>query len=180
MFRDYFDKSCWGLLVVALTALLAVLIVDAGQRDGKSARGSNKAMEREMAYYARVELINKLYGPVEVLRSAGRNQEALLKLDELNRKYPGEAHGHILQGLILQDMGAPDEAIASFVEGIKLNGDYVDDKSPLSRRREIQGLVDIRSKDVSARVAANPDNRTLAGLLQKTNYLKSRLAGGCE
>ena len=180
MFKDLFDKSCWGILAVTLTALLAVLLSDAAPRDGKSASGSNKAIEREMAYQARVELINKLYGPVEVLRAAGRNQEALLKLDELNRRYPGEAHGHILQGLILQDMGAPDEAIASFVEGVKLNGDYVDEKSSLSRRREIQGLMDARSKDVSARVAANPGNRTLAGLLQKSNYLKSRLAGGCE
>lgn len=180
MFRDSFDKFCWVLLAGALSALVAVLLLGTGDRGGKLGRGPDKALEREMAYYARVELINKLYGPVENLRSAGSNQEALLKLDELNRKYPGEAHGHILQGLILQDMGAPDEAVTSFVEGVRLNGDYVDDKSPLSRRREIQQLVDSGVRGVSARAAANPGNRTLAGLVQKVNYLKSRLAGGCE
>ncbi|MBT1072521.1 hypothetical protein [Pelotalea chapellei] len=179
MCKDSFDKFCWALLAVALSVLVAVLVLNGG-RDNKSGSGPNKALEREMAYYARVELINKLYGPVDKLRSAGSNQEALLKLDELNRKYPGEAHGHILQGLILQNLGAPDEAIASFVEGIRLNGDYVDDKSPLSRRREIQRLVDTSAKDITARIAANPGNRTLAGQLQKINYLKSRLAGGCE
>jgi len=180
MFKDHFDRFCWALLAGAILALMAVLFLSPGSLDGKPGSGHNKAMEREMAYYARVELINKLYGPVEQLRSVGSNQEALLKLDELNRKYPGEAHGHILQGLILQDMGAPDEAVASFVEGIKLNGDYVDDKSPLARRQEIQRLVDSSVKGISARAAANPGNRTLASLVQKVNYLKSRLAGGCE
>ena len=179
MFRDTFDKITWALLALVVAALAVILGMHHGSGEGKAA-GLGKALEREMAYRARVELIGKLYGPVEELRSAGKQQEALLKLDELVRKYPGEAHGHILQGEILREMGALDEAVASYVAGVKLNGDYVEEKSPLSRRGEIQRLVDEGLKSIGGRSAANPGNRTLAASLQKVNYLKSRLAGGCE
>lgn len=180
MLKDTFDKVMWLLLAIVLFALVLLLVMNGGAGPGKSGAGLGKAVEREMSYRARVELIGKLYGPVEELRKGGNNAAALLKLDELIRTYPGEAHGHILQGEILREMGAPDEAMASFVEGVKLNGDYVDDKSPLSRRKEIQQLVDDGLKKNAARAAANPDNRSLAASLQKANYLKSRLAGGCE
>ena len=179
MFTDTFDKITWLLLAVVIAALAAVLAFSHGTEGGRSA-GLGKAVEREMAYRARVELIGKLYGPVDELRKAGRNQEALLKLDELIRKYPGEAHGHILQGEILRDMGALDEAVASFVEGVKLNGDYLDEQSPLSRRAAIQAVVDEGLRSIGSRAAANPGNRSLAASLGKINYLRSRLAGGCE
>jgi hypothetical protein len=180
MFKDTFDKISWSLLGIVIVALIVLLGMNAGKSDGKSDAGLGKAVEREMAYRARVELIGKLYGPVEELRKEGKSQEALLKLDELIRTYPGEAHGHILQGEILREMGPLEEAVASFVEGVKLNGDYLDDKSPLSRRGDIQRLVDEGLKTIGARAATNPGNGTLAASLQKVNYLKSRLAGGCE
>ncbi|MFH1028768.1 MAG: hypothetical protein V1791_12270 [Pseudomonadota bacterium] len=179
MFKDRFDKICWALLAAAVATLVAMLLAG-GRTDGKPASGLGKALERDMAYRARVELITRLYGPVETLQKAGKRQEALLRLDELIRSYPGEAHGHILQGQILFEMGAPDEAISSFYEGVKLNGDYVDNKSPLSRRAEIQRLVDEGTRSISARAGANPDNRSIAASMRKINYLKSRLAGGCE
>jgi tetratricopeptide (TPR) repeat protein len=179
MLKDGFDKLCWLLLLVVMISLATLLYRNNGVGSEKRA-GSSKALERELAYRARVELITNLYAPVDKLRKEGNSQTALLKLDELNRKYPGEAHGHILQGEILLSMGALDEAIASYVEGIKLNGDYVDAKSPLSRRAEIQRLVDEGMKNIGQRAAANPDNRSLASSREKVNYLKSRLAGGCE
>lgn len=180
MFKDHFDKICWALLSIAVAALLFVIISDSGKTAGKAGGGLGKAVEREMAYQARIELINKLYGPVEALHKSGNQQEALLKLDQLIRTYPGEAHGHILQGQILREMGGLDEALSSFVAGVKLNGDYVDSKSPLSHRPEIQSLVDEGSKSIGARAAANPGNQSIAASMGKINYLKSRLAGGCE
>ncbi len=180
MFKDRFDKICWALLATALISLIVMLVAGSGKPDEKAGKGLGKALERDMTYRARVDLINKLYGPVETLHKAGNRQQALLKLDELIRTYPGEAHGHILQGQILFEMGAFDEAVTSFFEGVKLNGDYVDNKSPLSHRQEIQRLVDEGSKSTSARAGANPDNRSIAASMRKVNYLKSRLAGGCE
>jgi hypothetical protein len=133
-----------------------------------------------MSYRARIELIDNIYAPVVDLRKTGNTQAALLKLDELIRKYPAEAHGHILQGELLSEMGVLEEAVASYVEGVKLNGDYVEQKSPLSRRIQIQRIVEEGTRSLGLRAAANPDNRSLTVSRQKINYLKSRLAGGCE
>ena len=180
MFRDAFDKLCWLLLIVVMISLAALLYKNNDAGGEKCVAVPGKALERELAYRARVELITQLYVPVENLRKEGNSQTALLKLDELIRKYPAEGHGHILQGEILLGMGALDEAVSSYVEGVKLNGDYVDAKSPLSRRAEIQSLVDERLKNIGQRASVNPGNRSLAASRQKVNYLKSRLAGGCE
>lgn len=181
MAHDRFDRF---LLIVSLAAVIALAgVMKANNTASAGRNGSkdlNKALEREMNYRARIELINKLYEPVETLRKGGHNQQALLKLDEINRTYPGEAHGHILKGLILREMEAADEAVSAFVDGVKLNGDYVDDKSPLSRRADIQRLVNEETKRIAARSSANPGNSSVTALLQKNNYLKSRLAGGCE
>lgn len=180
MFRDAFDKLCWLFLIVVLASVGVLLSMDAGTDGGTRKTGTGKSLERELAYRARVELITQLYAPVEKLRKEGNSQTALLKLDELLRKYPAEGHGYILQGEILLGMGAFDEALSSYMEGVKLNGDYVDAKSPLSRRVEIQRLVDEGAKNIAQRAAANPGNSSIAVSRRKLNYLKSRLAGGCE
>ena len=174
MFKDAFDKGCWLFLAVVICSLAVLLYMNGRAGTGKRDAGAGgKALERELAYRGRIELITQLYAPVENLRKEGNNQTALLKLDELIRKYPAEAHGHILQGEILRSMGALDEAVSSYVEGVKLNGDYVDAKSPLSRRGDIQRLVDEGLKNIGQRASANPSNRTLAASRLKLNYLKS-------
>lgn len=180
MFKDTFDKLCWLCLLVMMIASVSLLYKSSSSGNEKRTGGSAKALERELAYRARVELISQLYAPIEKLRKEGNNQTALMRLDELIRKYPAEGHGHIIQGEILLGMGAFDEAVSSYMEGVKLNGDYVDAKSPLSRRTEIGRMVDDGLKKVARLAAANPDNRSLAASRQKLNYLKSRLAGGCE
>jgi tetratricopeptide (TPR) repeat protein len=181
MLKDAYDKILWSLLAVTLVAV-AVVLLGHGAADSatKGPAGPDKALEREMAYQARVEFINKLYAPVDALRRAGDPQGALFKLDELVRLYPNEAHGHILQGEILYAMGALDEAVARYVDGVRLNGDYVDRKSALSRRGEIQKVADDGLRQIGARSRANPGNRSLAESLKNVNYLRSRLAGGCE
>lgn len=181
MIKDRFDRLLWLLLAVAITALLALLGTHStGSNDERSAAGLNKALEREMAYQARVVLLQKLYAPVENLRKAGDLQGALFRLDELARTYPGEAHSYILKGEILHQMAAREEAVASYVQGIKLSGDYIDKKSPLSRREDIRRLVDEGVREIGGRARANPGNASLAAAMKNVNYLQSRLAGGCE
>ena len=115
MFKDEFDKICWILLAAAIIALALILHINRGVEREKQSAGLGKAVEREMAFRSKVEFVVKLYSPVESLHKEGNNQMALLKLDELIRKYPGEAHGYILQGQILREMGTLDEAISSYV-----------------------------------------------------------------
>src|SRR6185369_6590596 len=180
MKTDAFDKLLWLLLAVVLIAL-TLLVWQGAHRAGASGKGvADRAMERELTYQARIALVQKLYGPVEDLRRKGELQAALLKLDELARLYPGEAHGYMLQAEILQQMGVIETALTNYVAGIRLDGDYVDKKSPLSRREEISRFVTEAERTIGGKAAANPSNRTLAVARKDLNYLKSRLAGGCE
>lgn len=180
MLRDAFDKSLWFLLAVTLVALAVVL--SGHETGGGGGRNSalDKALERQMAYQARIDFVRKLYGPVESLVRGGDLQGALFKLDELGRTYPNEPYGCILRGEILSRTGALEESIASYVQGVRLDGDYVDGKSPLSRRPEIRQVADEGLRVIGGKARANPGNRSLAVALGNVNYLRSRLAGGCE
>lgn len=181
MFKDRFDRLLLILLVVAMSALVVLLGVHALNGDSSPTTAAlNKSLEKETAYQARVALLQKIYAPVETLEKSGDLQGALFRLDEVARTYPGEAHSYILKGEILQQLGAMEEAVASYVQGIKLSGDYIDRKSPLSRRAEIQRLTDEGVKEIGSRATANPGNVSLAVAMKNVNYLQSRLAGGCE
>lgn len=174
--RDLADKILWLLLLISAAALTFVLSSHSSARSHASGGASiDKSVEREILDQSRMALLQKLYGPVEQLRAAGQYQAALLKLEEIGRTYPAEAHGTILQGEILLEMGAFQEAVASLARGVKLNGEYVDERSPLSRRAQIEAVV---KKGLAE---TNSSSQGSGKELQKNLfYLQSRLAGGCE
>jgi cytochrome c-type biogenesis protein CcmH/NrfG len=178
--KGLFDKLLWLALFVLVAALVVILVFSAGSSKPAESKVLDKALERAMTYQSRVALIRELYGPVETLLQAGQDQSALLKLAEIEKTYPGEAHGQILKGGVLARLGAIDEAVASYATGVKLRGDYVDKEHPLSRRTEIGRVVEDGLRTVSVRLAENPDNRTARATRQQLYYLQSRLAGGCE
>lgn len=180
MLHDRIDRLL-ALTLLAVIAGLALILLQ-GASGGESAGKSPlaRAMERELAYQAKVSLLGKIYGPAERLLAEGQDQQALLQLDALQRQYPGEAHGHILKGEILYRMGVLEEAAASFVQGVRLNGNYLEETSPLSRRTEIRQLVEEGLQVVGARARNHPDNPSFSAALKDLYYLKSRLAGGCE
>jgi len=166
-----------GLAVCGLTL---VMLLVGGQKNNSSAAAIDKAIEQQISYQARVDFLHKLYQPVEDLRARGQVSSALLKLDELARRYPQEAHGEILQGEILLERQAVAEAIDHFVRAVRLNGDYVDKSSPLSRRSEIRQLVEVQLPLFSERTRKKPRNLALQNRVTGLYYLQSRLAGGCE
>jgi tetratricopeptide (TPR) repeat protein len=179
MRSDPFEKLLWFLLAVCLAGF-AYLATAAPRGEGPPESRGKRATEGEIAAQARVAFIQKLYAPVEELRRQGNLPGALLKLDELGRRYPGEAHGHLLQGEVLRDMGSGEEALASFVAAVKLNPAYLDRESPLSRREEVRTLVAQGLRGFGERARANPADRGARQALQNVYYLQSRLAGGCE
>jgi len=178
--RGLFDKLLWLALLVLAAALVLVVVRSVGSKGSVENKVLDKAMERAMTYQSRVALIRELYHPVETLLQAGQDQSALLKLAEIEKTYPGEAHGQMLKGGVQARLGAIDEAAESYATGVKLRGDYVDKENPLSRRDEISRFVESGLQTVSLRLAANPDNRTAQATMKQLYYLQSRLAGGCE
>jgi len=170
----------WILLVASMAALVALLLTTSGDEQQARLAGLDKAVEKQLAQQARAAFVQKVYAPVEELLAAGQPQAALLKLDELGRSYPGEPHGFILRGEILRRQGVLDQAINNYVQALKLDGDYLENNGPLSRRTEIRQLVAQGMRELVPRAQAHPDNRTLAVAVRDLHYLQSRLAGGCE
>lgn len=174
---DRFDKLLIAILlltVLGLAALVARALPD------KTTIIDTRAMERELAAQARQALLDRLFAPVTAAIQAGQLQEALLKLEEINLRYPGEAHGFILKGEILDRMGVADKAAAGFVQGVRLNGDYIDRRSSVSRRDIIKKIVDNQLPAAVSAYRNAPGNPSAKENLANFNYLKSRLAGGCE
>jgi len=177
MTLDRYDRILISLLILVLAGGTFLVV---RSLPGKTTAIETRNMEKEMAAQARLTLLDKLYSPVTGAMQGGQYQEALLKLEEVNVRYPGEAHGFILKGEILDRMGLADQAAASFVQGVKLNGDYIDRRSPVARREIISRIVASRLPAVSASYRSAPGNPSLKENLANLNYLKSRLAGGCE
>jgi tetratricopeptide (TPR) repeat protein len=168
------------LIFVVAAAMAALLLTASGEDSRLRPAALDKTMERELRFQARAAFLQKVYAPVEALIEAGNPQAALLKLDELGRSFPEDAHGFILRGEILRGMDVLDQAIANYVKGLKLDGDYLEEAGPLSRRTEIRQLVDQGLRKLAPRARSNPDNRSLATAVRELHYLQSRLAGGCE
>lgn len=174
---DRFDKILLFLLAIAASALV---VYSAGSFPAKTTAIETRSMERELAAQARAGLLEKLYAPVTGAMQAGQYQEALLKLEEVISRYPGDAHGFILKGEILCRMGVLDGAAAGFVRGVKLNGDYIDKNSSFSKRDTISVLVEKSLPSAQSAYKSSRSNPALKENLANLNYLKSRLAGGCE
>lgn len=179
MLKDRFDILLGALLVVCVATLVG-LLSGAGSQASQNDLAVDKAIEREINYQAKVSFLQRLYSPVTDLRQQGQKESALLKLDELSRRYPDEAHGEILRGEILLELGALTEAVEHLARGVRMNGDYVDQQSPLSRRRLIDRLLKEKLPEFKTSAAANPDGTTLQAVLKDLYYLQGRMAGGCE
>lgn len=180
MLRDRFDQLILLGLVLVLAAVGGLVVTaGSGRADGRPA-GVNKQLEREIASQARIAFLQRYYEPVEGLRDAGELQAGLLKLEELDRKFPGEAHGALLRGELLFQMGVADRAVLSLADAVRHNGDYVDAASPLNRRGLIETVVAESLPQLRDRARTQPDNADLALAVKQVYYLQSRLAGGCE
>lgn len=167
--QDIFDRLLLTAFVVTCAALLYIAVASPANRS--TAVTDDKALARE----GQLLLIKTLYDPLEKLIADGHYQSALLQLEELAKKYPGEPTGLLLRGRIQAARGALPEAVAGYSAAVRANGSFVDARSPLSRRDEIAALV------ASASQAANDTGSAEAHQFrQHLYYLKSRLAGGCE
>lgn len=179
MIRDLFDKFLLLGLVAVAVAIALVLGGFFGQDDALITQKRNPAVERAMQEKARSAFLLETYQPVEHLMLSDRHAEALLKLQEFDKTFPGEPHTMILRGSILVTQGVLSEGLAQYAAAVKINGDYVDEKSSLHRRDEINQLVESAVPAIrkSLQVASTP---TLEKSLRDAYYLQSRLAGGCE
>jgi len=173
MNRDYLDKALWLTLIIVAVSALALAPTLRTNSSNLDSLSSAKANDQQLLRSARLSIIQKRYEPVEAFIKSGQHQQALLKLEEISRSYPADPHAFILRGELLFKMGAAAEAAASFAQGVRLEGAYVDRNSPISQREAINNLVESEL----SRVKSNPGPQSRVNDLR---YLQSRLAGGCE
>lgn len=180
MFRDRFDRlTAIGLLVVL--GALGTLLATAGSRAGRQGDGAlDRRVEQELLTQARIAYLERHYGPVLAMRDRSELQSALLKLEELERQFPGEPHGQLLRGDVLYRMGLIDRAVTSLAAAVRGNGDYLDPASPLNQRDLIAVTAEQGVPLLRDRLRGQPDDRQTAATLKDAYYLQSRLAGGCE
>ncbi len=174
---DGFDKILSAVLLVLLVVAVAMLLADSPVPGGAS---NSKVLERTLKTQARLLFIQNTYQPVELLLKENRSQEALLKLEELAVRFPGEAHGLLLKASVLAKLGADAQAASSYAAAVRQNGEYVDQKNPLSRRDEISKLTENGLVKYVPLSKSQPGDVALKQVVRDLYYLKSRLAGGCE
>lgn len=177
---DRFDHLLLGLLALIGGGFLYLMLLSPSQGQAGTNPETDRTLAQALAREVRSTFLKQVYAPVEELEKDGRHQQALLKLQELERKYPGEAHGYMLKGRVLAQSAATEEALESFVQGVRLNADYLEKSSPLSQRDVIGRLVNEELSVYSEKNRLNPDNPTLKRALANLRYLQGRLAGGCE
>lgn len=178
MFKDRFDILL-GVLLLACVITIGSLLIGGGSLATQQGLTVDKAIEQELAYQAKVNFLDQLYAPVSDLQSLGKPEAALLKLDELSRRYPNEAHGELLRGEILLQLQAVPQALIHLSRAVRMNGDYVDQFSILSRRPLFERLLTEQLALFKAKTTTQSSS-TLRVALQNLYYLQGRMAGGCE
>lgn len=174
---DGFDKILSAVLLALLVVAAAMLLADSRV---SGVAPNSKVLERTLKTQARLLFIQNTYQPVELLIKENRSQEALLKLEELAVRFPGEAHGLLLKASVLARLGADAQAASSYAAAVRQNGEYVDQKNPLSRREEIIKLTESGLAKFVPQSKSQPGDVSLKQVVRDLYYLKSRLAGGCE
>ncbi|TYO99622.1 hypothetical protein EDC39_102145 [Geothermobacter ehrlichii] len=175
---DRFDL--FHLLMLALALGGALVLGFSGSGSSAVVTGTSRQLEQDLAYRARIAFLRDVYAPVEELMTQGRDQQALLKLAEIARRYPGEGYGLLLRGRILHRLGAVEQAAAAYAEAVRKNPDFVDAQAPLSARQEIAALLETELQPVRQRAVGQGKSPSARRALSDLRYLQSRLAGGCE
>ena len=175
--KDTFDHSMVAGLIMVLVSLGFLLTTAESSKEGDAA---DRRIEQELMQQARLSFLQTQYGPVLELEKRGELQSALLKLEELDRKFPGEPYGSLLRGDLLFRMGVVERALNSLAIAVRGNGEFLDKSNPFNRYDQIAAAVEQGIPMLRDRLNGQPDDRQSSAALKDAYYLKSRLAGGCE
>lgn len=173
------DRFALFHLTIVLVALCGSLLLVLGSSPATRAQSEGQ-LERDLARKARVVYLREIYAPVQQLLEQNRLQQALLKLEEISRRYPNQPYGLLLKGRLLYRIGATDEAIAAYAAAVRGNPDFVESGTALAAREEIEQLVKSQLEPVRRRLNADPSGMATRKTMGQLRYLQSRLAGGCE
>ena len=108
------------------------------------------------------------------------NGDAGAVLLTMQHRYPGRHEVWSLSGRYHESLGEDAAAINSYARATRLNGDYLDERSPICLAGRVEPLVErsfVRLKDAKRTRVLTVQEKDL---LNAVYFLRRRLAGGCE
>ena len=177
---DRLDK--FNIIIIVLISLITIgMLVNQEiieRRQGNP--GVDSKAEKERYYAEQMALNEKIYQEVISLKKQGLYDEAMTKLQEVMKTYPGRSQSYVYMAQLSLKSGKLGDAIHNYRLAVENDPDYLDKKTPLFIGREIKTLVTESLEKFGREIKLKPNDQTVRNVLQDLYYLQRRLAGGCE
>jgi tetratricopeptide (TPR) repeat protein len=176
---DRFDKFNITLIVLISLITIGMLV---NQEIIQSRQGNDEAAAAEKArYYAEQMALNaKIYQEVTSLMDQGLNDDAMTKLQEVMKTYPGRGQSYVYIAQLSFKSGKLADTIHNYRLAVEKDPDFLDKKTPLFIGHEINGLVTESLEKFGREVKLKPNDKEVRNTLEDLYYLQRRLKGGCE
>jgi tetratricopeptide (TPR) repeat protein len=176
---DRFDK--FNITVIALISLITIGML-ANQEIIKRRLGLDEAAAAERAlYYAEQMALNaKIYQDVISLKEQELYDEAMTKLQEVMKAYPGKAQSHVYLAQLSLESGKLADSIHNYRLAVENDPDYMDKKTPMFIGHEVKELVKESLPKFGREKKLKPNDKEVRNTLEDLYYLQRVLAGGCE
>jgi len=176
---DRFDKFNITILVLICLITIGMLV---NQEIIKRRLGLHEAAEAERAaYYAEQMALNaKIYQEVISLKEEEHYDEAMTKLEDVMKTYPGRAQSYVYKAQLSLKSGKLGDTIHNYRLAVENDLDYLDKKTPLFIGHEIKGLVKESLEKFGREAKLKPNDEEVRNTLKDLYYLQRILAGGCE
>jgi len=176
---DRLDK-----LNIALIAIISLITISmlANQEIIKRRLGVDEAEAAEMAlYYAEKMALNaKIYQDVISLKEQELYEDAMTKLQEVMKTYPGKPQSYVHLAQLSLKSGKLGDTIHNYRLAVEKDPDYLDKKTPLFIGHEVKELVKESLPKFGREKELKPNDITVRNTLKDLYYLQRVLAGGCE
>ena len=176
---DRFDK--FNITVIALISLITIGML-ANQEIIKRRLGLNEAAAAERAlYYAEQMALNaKIYQDVISLKEQELYNEAMTKLQEVMKTYPGRSQSYVYMAQLSLKSGKLADTIHNYRLAVENDPDYMDKKTPMFIGHEVKELVKESLPKFGREKKLKPNDKEVRNTLEDLYYLQRVLAGGCE
>lgn len=171
---DRLDRiSIWTIVVLLIVSsvLVSMHIGEAGpEKKQLRVQVFNPVIQNEITNRATV---------VKNLMESANLDKAEMLVQEVIKKYPFEGEPRMLLGDIYLRRQKLVDAVYAYKDGVDLNPDYLDKKTPLFQGKKLKFIVAEALSEVNRELEQNPDNRKMKNDRKMIYYLQRRIAGSC-
>ncbi|HWR57260.1 MAG TPA: hypothetical protein VN328_00105 [Thermodesulfovibrionales bacterium] len=173
---DRLDRISIWVIVLLIVSSFALISRHMGE-----ARPDRSLQQRRAADYSTVnaEVDNRVKQIKNVIE-AGSLNKAEIMIRELMQKYPYEGGPRMLMGDILMRRQEPVKAMFEYKEGIDLNPDYLDKKTPLFQGKKLKIVVGEALTEIEKKIKLSPGDESLRSDRKTIYYLQRKIAGSCS